>query len=500
MEFSDEQLVTSARNGDSSAYATLFQKHQGGIYNFAYSITRSTEDARDIAQESFIKVFEALPGLKEKAKFSSYLYRTARNLAMDELKKQKRFGSADVLDLEKDKHIDSDPQRSLLLQEQQREVRETAASLGDDYRMVLALRELQDLSYEEISSVMEIPKNSVGVLLLRARLKFKQEFRMSQVDVEQLSKECKEMLPLLSAFVDNELSQEEREKVEEHLKDCPLCRLALEEMTEASKSYRGIIPLIPPPNLQANVFARIRSQIEGQFKAPESTSGDTPGLKSGTSEKSGMEITQKMEPIQKTTSSGEIPESGTITKKGIRAKLAGLSAGKKALIISIAVSMGILIIGGGTLAALAGINSLQSQLKLEDTNLSPYGHELPAELMEQVPEIEEGIMTEEVEPDYDEESTEVDEDGGRSGSSGESDSEDEQEEEVAPDPSDESPDPDPRQDDTETPETSPDPNDGGRSPQSDPQEEETEGIGQDQQPNLPSMPMFPELKPLDTLY
>lgn len=321
---------------------------------------------------------------------------------------------------------------------------------------------------------------------------------MSQVDVEQLSKECKEMLPLLSAFVDNELSQEERKKVEEHLKDCPLCRLALEEMTEASKSYRGIIPLIPPPNLQANVFARIRSQIEGQFEAPESTSGDTPGLKSDASEKSGIETTQKMEPIQEATPSREIPEAETVAKKGIRGKLAGLSAGKKALIVSVAASMGILIIGGGTLAALAGINKLQSQLKLKDTNLSPYSHELPAELMEQVSEIEEGTMIEEIEPDYDEESTEADEDSGGSGSSGDSDSEDEQEEEVAPDPSDESPGPQP--DDTETPEPSPDPDDGGRSPQSDPQEEEAEGTGQEQQPSFPSIPMFPELKPLDTLY
>jgi RNA polymerase sigma-70 factor (ECF subfamily) len=400
MDIVDEQLVTSASNGDASAYSSLFEKYQGGIYNFAYSLVRSPEDAKDIAQEAFIKVFEALPRLQEGAKFSSYLYRTARNLAMDELKKQKRFGAPDQLDLEKDDHIYSDPQRSLLLQEQQSDVRKAAANLADDYRMVLALRELQDLSYDEISSVMEIPKNSVGVLLLRARLKFKQEFRMSQVDVEKLSKECKEMLPLLSAYVDNELSDEERQRVQRHLDDCPLCRLTIEEMTDSSKSYRGFIPVLPPPDLKANVFARIKNQLTGKFEFPGNEASNTSAQAGSgvTREMSAQDIpTLEMEPVKGSTE--QVDDSPKdIAEKGRSAKAAGLSTAKKILIVGAAV----FVIGGGAATGLAGIYSLWSNAHPAVGDLVPYNHDLPGALMEEVPKAEEDMTVDESEPTVEE--------------------------------------------------------------------------------------------------
>lgn len=392
MELADEQLITNVRNGDSSAYSALFEKYQSGIYNFAYSLVRSSEDAKDIAQEAFIKVFEALPRLEEKAKFSSYLYRTARNLAMDTLKAENRYGSAEALELEKDTDIESDPQRSLLLQEQQSEVQKAAADLADDYRMVLSLRELQELSYDEISSVMEIPKNSVGVLLLRARLKFKQEFRMSQVDVEKLSKECKKMLPLLSAYIDNELSEEEREEVKQHLDDCPLCHLALEEMTEASKSYRGFIPILPPPDLKANVFAQIRNQIEGEFRVPDTQESDVSG-------DAGSEVTQKMSaqktvvqaPKSATDASGAGQEmsadSNGLLIKEKTAQTIGLAGSNRALIV-----LAPLFVIAGILLVVIMTYGQQSIAQQKINDLTPYSHNFPDELLKYAPQVQKNLL------------------------------------------------------------------------------------------------------------
>ncbi len=259
----DEELVALARDGDTASCGQLFERYQSKIYNFAYGIVGNRDDAQDIAQEAFVKVFQALPRMKTDARFSSYLYRTAHNAAIDTVKAKGRLASPEALDLEEESSLHADPERVALFKEQQAQVRGAAFDLSDEFRTVLTLRELQDLSYTEIAAILGIPKNTVGVVLSRARLKFKGAFRMSHVDVDKLTRECQKMLPLLSAYIDGELAPARREKVERHLDDCPLCRLALEEMQEASKRYRALIPLIPPAALKADVLGRIAGMHGG---------------------------------------------------------------------------------------------------------------------------------------------------------------------------------------------------------------------------------------------
>jgi anti-sigma factor RsiW len=140
-----------------------------------------------------------------------------------------------------------------------------AATFGlpEQHRAVLALRELDGMSYADIGQVLDMSPSNVGVTLMRARLKLKGAVRMSYVDAEKLAAECQEMLPKLSAMIDGELSAAERERVERHLDDCPLCRLALEEMTEASKSYRALIPLLPPLLMRREVLHRFAPHGDG---------------------------------------------------------------------------------------------------------------------------------------------------------------------------------------------------------------------------------------------
>lgn len=263
METQELELVDLARQGDELAFGQLFEIHQSGAYNFACSILKNPEDAKDVTQEAFIKTFSGLSKLKDANRFSSYLYTTVRNLAFDELKRKSRFTSPELLESEEESYIFADPQRALLLSEQQAHVRTVVNNLPDDYRALLYLRELEDMSYDDISQVMGMPKNSVGVLLLRARLKFRQEFRMAHIDIDSVEKDCRDMLPLLSAYVDGELPDDKREMVEAHLEACPVCRMSVEEMTEASKSYRALIPLVPPSGIRENVLAKV-----GDFLKP----------------------------------------------------------------------------------------------------------------------------------------------------------------------------------------------------------------------------------------
>jgi RNA polymerase sigma factor (sigma-70 family) len=274
-ERTDQDLVTAVQAGDTAAYGPLFDRYQTRIYNFAYGILGHTEDARDVTQDAFVRVFEALPR-KEHVEFSAYLYRAARNAAYDVTRARGRVGDPEALETVLDDAMDADPERSSLFAEQTETVRDALAALSEDHRAVLVLREMQELSYQEIADALDMPRNTVGVLLMRSRLRFKGAFRMSHVDVDALAAECQAMLPKLSAYLDGELSPVEKERVESHLEECPLCRLALDDMREASKSYRAFVPLLPPPGMLDEILWRV-ARASADVRPPSDADGGADG-------------------------------------------------------------------------------------------------------------------------------------------------------------------------------------------------------------------------------
>lgn len=137
MELSDSELATLAGRGDTDAYR---------------------------------------PGRKEIQNFSAYLYRIARNLACDEMRRRARFADVDEeILVPEDPNIYADPQRALLLGEQLEAVRRAAGRLNENQRAALILRELEELDYDQMSAVLESNRNAVGALVSRARLKFREE-------------------------------------------------------------------------------------------------------------------------------------------------------------------------------------------------------------------------------------------------------------------------------------------------------------------------------------
>ena len=268
----DSTIVAAAVAGNTESLGELFGRYEQKLYNYAFRLAGNREDALDISQEAFVKVFEALPKMADREiDFAPYLYRTAHNVAIDTIRSRSRQTSPEPLEFQADESLDASPERALLLGEQRGRIRDATLGLPENYREVLALRELQGLSYDQIGEALGMSRTNVGVTLMRARLKLKVAIRMSYVDVDALVKECADMLPLLSAMIDDELSGDERERVEAHLEGCPLCRLALEQMTEATERYRGFIPLLPPPALKANVLHRLgMQQVSASWSASAS--------------------------------------------------------------------------------------------------------------------------------------------------------------------------------------------------------------------------------------
>lgn len=328
MDMDDKQLAVLAGQGDANAWRTLFERYQQPVYNFVYRLVDNAEDAADIVQNSFIKVFMAL-GKTDVSNFSAYLYRTARNLAYDEMRHRQRFADVDheILAPE-DPNIYADPQRALMLGEQIGMVRRAVGNLSENHRAALMLRELQELDYDEIAEVLESNRNAVGALLSRARLRFREELRMVQVQTEEIPEECEQIIALLSPYIDNELPEAELSRVEAHCAACTFCAAALEEMQEASRSFRLLIPVIPPADIAQAVTGHME-QLTGQASGGETAQGQ-----------SGAETTQAM-PSQP-------PAETTLLKRLLKYKIIwGVAAAA-------------LIFGGGALLLAEGSGDQES--------------------------------------------------------------------------------------------------------------------------------------------
>lgn len=173
----EDKLVRRAQNGDLDAFEALLRAHEKSVYNLALRMTGSPEDAEDMAQEAFLKLWRALPDFRWECKFSVWLYRIVSNVCLDLLRRQSRRPSVSLSVEDEDGEVSEleipderlSPER-LLEQKLTREaVQRGLALLPDEQRQILLLRELQGLSYEEIGAALSLEPGTVKSRLFRAR-------------------------------------------------------------------------------------------------------------------------------------------------------------------------------------------------------------------------------------------------------------------------------------------------------------------------------------------
>lgn len=173
----EDKLVRRAQNGDLDAFEALLRAHEKSVYNLALRMTGSPEDAEDMAQEAFLKLWRALPDFRWECKFSVWLYRIVSNVCLDLLRRQSRRPSVSLSVEDEDGEVSEleipDERLSpehLLEQKLTREaVQRGLALLPDEQRQILLLRELQGLSYEEIGAALSLEPGTVKSRLFRAR-------------------------------------------------------------------------------------------------------------------------------------------------------------------------------------------------------------------------------------------------------------------------------------------------------------------------------------------
>ena len=223
----DEQLGRRALDGDREAFAELFGRYEGGLYNVTLRLTGSREDAADITQEAFLRVFARLEELqRRRIALGPYLHRTARNLVYDHGARRAREVPSAAIERQAgpDPALETDPERTALLSSQGADVRAANARLPERQRHVLALRELEGMSYADIGRVLDITEGAVAQLLARARLGLRRELRLQQVDVERMDPACRARLGYIGGLIDGELPLERAHDLSQHVSLCPTCR------------------------------------------------------------------------------------------------------------------------------------------------------------------------------------------------------------------------------------------------------------------------------------
>jgi RNA polymerase sigma-70 factor (ECF subfamily) len=173
----DHQLIESALAGNSAAFGDLVRKYQDRLYNTIVHLIGSTEDAKDVVQDAFVKAFVKLESFQRSSAFYTWLYRIAFNTAMSRQRRRRETRSID----DDCGHDPADPAAApadrLEQEELAGQVRRALATLTEEHRLVLVLRDIDGCEYEAIAEILEIPLGTVRSRLHRARLQLRDQLK-----------------------------------------------------------------------------------------------------------------------------------------------------------------------------------------------------------------------------------------------------------------------------------------------------------------------------------
>lgn len=181
---SEEALIRLAQQGDEEAFEQLVRAHDQGVLRLACNLLRSTEDAYDVYQETFLRVYRGLPGFRFDCSFHTWIYRIATNLCLDHLRRRKvrkeesavlegEDGDRNLLDNVEERRADSDPQRALLNRELRERIGKVLGGLTPRERTVFELRHYQGMRLRAIGEMLGATEEAAKNCLFRATQKMR---------------------------------------------------------------------------------------------------------------------------------------------------------------------------------------------------------------------------------------------------------------------------------------------------------------------------------------
>lgn len=165
----DEQCVTRAQKGEGKAFSELVRRYQDRVYRFLLRLTRSQDDALDLTQDTFMRAYQSIERWRPDALFRTWLFRIARNVAFDRLRRDKRV---EFVELDEDAEIPdtaAGPDAALETAQRYRLLESALERLPAEHREILLLREIEEMPYEEIAQVLDLNIGTVKSRIARAR-------------------------------------------------------------------------------------------------------------------------------------------------------------------------------------------------------------------------------------------------------------------------------------------------------------------------------------------
>ena len=189
MATDDITLVQRVRTGDQRAFKQLVERYQRKVFGVAYGMMHNKEDARDVAQEAFVKVYRYLAYFKGEASFSTWLFRITSNICIDLMRKRGQTRGLTHIEFDEEATHDiaeaqigalgsllgTNPQKSAMRKELGDKINEALSEIPQAHRQILLLREVEGMSYEAISKTLDVPKGTVMSRLFHARLKMQKK-------------------------------------------------------------------------------------------------------------------------------------------------------------------------------------------------------------------------------------------------------------------------------------------------------------------------------------
>ena len=173
----DEADVARARAGDTAAFAALVRRHQDRVFGFILRMLDTRDEAMELTQDVFVKAWQALPGWRPEARFSTWLLQIARNAALDQLRRRRVVQFAPLDDGMDVADTAPGPEARYASRQRQALLENALQQIAAEHREILLLREIEDLSYAELAAVLGIAEGTVKSRLARARAALLQHFR-----------------------------------------------------------------------------------------------------------------------------------------------------------------------------------------------------------------------------------------------------------------------------------------------------------------------------------
>ena len=173
----DAADVARARAGDTAAFAALVRRHQDRVFGFILRMLDARDEAMELTQDVFVKAWQALPGWRPEARFSTWLLQIARNAALDQLRRRRLIQFAPLDDGMDVADTAPGPEARYASRQRQALLENALQQIAAEHREILLLREIEDLSYAELAAVLGIAEGTVKSRLARARAALLEHFR-----------------------------------------------------------------------------------------------------------------------------------------------------------------------------------------------------------------------------------------------------------------------------------------------------------------------------------